>query len=70
MRYLLLFLLFPVVAFAQQVDPRLAPSMVQALQAEINLRDAVLHAMQEDQAKKEADLTEWFKGWFGDDNKH
>jgi hypothetical protein len=49
------------------VDPRLAYPMIQALQAEVTLRDALLKALKEDQAKREAELAEWFKGWFGED---
>jgi hypothetical protein len=57
------------VAHAQQaatIDPRVAGPMVQALQAQLGFQQAVMRATQEDQAKKDADLAEWFKGWFGD----
>jgi hypothetical protein len=48
------------------VDPRLAGPMVQALQAEIALRDAVMKAQREDREKHDAALTEWFKNYFGE----
>ena len=49
-----------------QVDQRIAGPAVQALQAEVALRDAVIHALKEDQAKRDKDLADWFKGWFGE----
>jgi hypothetical protein len=65
-RYILPALLVAVPSFAQQVDPRLAGPMVQALQSQIALQAAVIKAKDEDQQKKDADLAEWFKGWFGE----
>jgi len=56
-------------AMAQQSptpDPRIAGPMMQALQAELVLRDAALKAMQEDSAKRETQWQDWFKAWCGD----
>lgn len=39
-----------------QVDPRIAPQTIEALQAMLNLRDAQLKAMQEDNKKKMDEL--------------
>jgi hypothetical protein len=40
--------------------------MIHALNAEIALRDAAVKAIQEDAGKREKDLAEWFRGWFGE----
>lgn len=61
-------------AMAQEpLDPRLTGPMLQALQAEVTLRDAAIKAMREDKEKRDQDLAAWFKGWFGEkvtnDNK-
>ncbi len=56
-------------AIAQQQPPlpspdsRIAGAMVQALNAEIVLRDAALKAVQEDAAKREQEWKDWFKPW-------
>jgi hypothetical protein len=50
---------------AKPVDPRLVLPMVRAYEAQIALLTAALHAAQEDQAQREKDFAEWFKGWFG-----
>jgi hypothetical protein len=67
LRLLAILLLLPALAWAQQqsIDPRLAVPMVQALQAEIALRDALLKTEREDQDKRDAALADWFRGWFG-----
>ncbi len=44
-------------------DARVAGPMVQALNAEIALRDAALRAVQEDAAKREQEWKDWFKAW-------
>jgi hypothetical protein len=46
-------------------DPRLTAALVTMLQSELALRDAILAAMREDEAKRKTDLAEWFRGWFG-----
>lgn len=43
-------------AYAQAVDPRVAPQTIEALQAMLNLRDAQLKALQEDNKKKMEEL--------------
>ena len=56
-------------AFAQApspVDPRLAGPLVTALKAQLDLAQAAVRVMQEDQEKKEADLAAWFTAWFGE----
>jgi hypothetical protein len=58
-------LLFALPALAQQpVDPRLAGPMLQALQAELALRDAIIKAQKEDEDKQKVEMAEWFKAWF------
>jgi len=46
------------------VDPRIAGPLINALQAEVALKDAAIKAMKEDQEKRETDLRTWFEGWF------
>ena len=48
------------------VDPRLAGPLVTALKAQLDLAQAAVRVMQEDQEKKEADLAAWFTAWFGE----
>jgi len=65
-------LIAPALGQTQQggpIDPRLAPPMIQALQAQLALAQAVLRAYEEDKAKKDADLAKWFKEWFGEPSK-
>ncbi len=56
-------------AFAQAplpvLDPRISQQLVKVLQARIELLEAMLRAMQEDQTKHEQDLHTWFKAWMG-----
>lgn len=47
-RLLAALLLLPAAAWAQQVDPRIAPQLVQALQAQIELQKAAFNASRED----------------------
>ena len=47
-------------------DARISGPMMQALQAEINLRDAALKAIQEDAAAREKQWQDWFKEWCGE----
>ncbi len=67
MRKLLIALLFlPLQVFAQQVDPRITEAGVKALQAEIILRDTIITVTNEEKAKREKDLADWFKAYFGE----
>ncbi len=54
-------------AMAQQQAPspdaRISGPMIQALNAEIALRDAALKAVQEDATKREQEWKDWFKAW-------
>ncbi len=70
MRILILVAAFAMAAFAAMAqqsipapDARIAGAMVQALNAEIALRDAALKAVQEDAAKREQEWKDWFKPW-------
>ncbi len=54
---------FAAVAQQQAPDARIAGAMVQALNAEIALRDAALRAVQEDATKREQEWKDWFKAW-------
>jgi hypothetical protein len=53
----------PSLAFAQQpqVDPRIASSALNALQAMIALRDAEIKALQEDATKRDSDWANYSK---------
>lgn len=46
-------------AEAQQIDSRIAPQLVQALQAQLALRDAVAQAERADAEAQKATLWEW-----------
>jgi hypothetical protein len=61
MRWLALLLAFlPVLAQAQQVDPRLADPMLQAMQAQLALQQAMLKVQAEDAEARQATLWAWF----------
>lgn len=68
LKYLIPALLLALPAFAQEqaIDPRLAGPAVKAMQAEIQLREAMIQALREDSQKREADLAAWFKAWFAE----
>lgn len=58
---LALLALFPVSAVAAEIDPRIAPQMVAALQSLVALRDAQIQGLLEDQRKREAEWAEYSK---------
>lgn len=51
----------PALAQNQAIDPRLAEPLIRTQQAEIALRDAIIKAMHEDAAKREAEWAEYAK---------
>jgi hypothetical protein len=55
----ILLLLFSLPALAQQVDPRYAVQMVQALQAQVAFQQALMKATVEDAEAQKSTLWEW-----------
>jgi len=53
-------LLLPLSVAWAQVDPRLAEPMLQAMQAQLALQQAMLKVQAEDAAARQATLWEWF----------
>jgi hypothetical protein len=51
-----LLMLLPALAMAQQPDPRLSGPLIQALQAQVTLQQAMMNAQQEDRAAQDAQI--------------
>jgi hypothetical protein len=57
---MLLLLLLPLSGAGAQVDPRLAEPMLQAMQAQLALQQAMLKVQAEDAEAQKATLWQWF----------
>ena len=57
--FALALLLLPLAAQAQQPDPRIAGPMIQALQAQVALQQAMMKAQAEDAEAQKKTLWEW-----------
>lgn len=51
----------PAMSQTQPIDPRLTEPLIRTQQAELALRDAIIKAMREDVAKREAEWAEYAK---------
>ena len=58
-RFALALLLLPLAAQAQQPDPRISGPMIQALQAQVALQQAMMKAQAEDAEAQKKTLWDW-----------